>query len=695
MKASETELLKFLHGPKQFMIPIYQRTYSWTLKQCEQLWSDIERAAKDETISGHFVGSIVYIEKGLYHHSSIPQSLVIDGQQRLTTITLFLSALGKALEDGKVMGEITQKKINNYYLFNAEEEDDLRYKLLLTQSDKDTLINLIEDRDLTQPVSRRVVDNYQYFTDQIKKSSLGPLEIYKGIEKLVVVDIALNREHDNPQLIFESLNSTGLELSQADLIRNYVLMGLETDEQTEVYKSYWYPMEQSFGQANYVTHFDRFMRDYLTIKTPKIPNIRQVYDEFKVHALSGKVGSIENIVSDIHKFSKYFVNWALQQESDGKVAEAILDINSLKVDVAYPFLLELYDDFTNDLLNKDELLEILRLIESYVFRRSICGIPTNSLNKTFATLMKEIDKDHYLDSFKAIMLLKDSYRRFPDDEEFKSEFINKDVYNFQRRNYMLRKLENHDNKEKVDVESCTIEHIMPQNMTEAWKSELGDNWADIHSKYLHTLGNLTLTAYNSEMSDRPFIYKRDIKGGFADSRLKLNQDIANLDHWTEETIKARAHKLTKTCSEIWGLPSLDEDILEKYRKTETKKPETTYTIADHPHLTGSALELFEILRKHIMNLDAIVTEDILKLYIAFKAITNFVDVIPQKDRLKLSLNIPFNEINDPKGICKDVTGLGRWGNGDVEVILSNKEELSYMMSLVRQSFERQVNELET
>ena len=284
MKANETRFLDFLGKPAQFIIPIYQRTYSWKRKQCEQLWKDIMRAATDEIVSGHFVGSIVYIEKGIYSHSTIPQLLVIDGQQRLTTLTLLLSALGRAIGRIGGGGEISQEVIDDFFLFNRHGKGDLHYKLLLTQSDKTTLIRLLEEKELHDPVSKQIVENYQFFEEQINKTDIDLMTLYRGIGKLIIVDIALDREHDNPQLIFESLNSTGLELSQADLIRNYVLMGLEPKQQEELYKDYWYPMEQSFGQADYTTQFDRFMRDYLTVKTGSIPNIRAVYEAFKTHA---------------------------------------------------------------------------------------------------------------------------------------------------------------------------------------------------------------------------------------------------------------------------------------------------------------------------------------------------------------------------------------------------------------------------
>jgi uncharacterized protein with ParB-like and HNH nuclease domain len=363
MKATETNCLKFLKEPKQFVIPIYQRTYSWTLKQCQQLWHDIVTAAEDETVSGHFIGSVVYIERGLYQVTSVPQLLIIDGQQRLTTLSLLLAALGKALEESGEKLETSRRKIESYFLFNKEEEGDARYKLMLTQSDKETFIRLIEERELPARQSQRIVENYEYFANQIRKRCIDLNSLYRGISKLIVVDIALDRDRDNPQLIFESLNSTGLDLSQADLIRNYVLMGLEPKEQEEIYKNYWYPMEQSFDQGGSNDLFDRFIRDYLTVKsrTGAIPNIRDVYSSFKSYLKNlqeQKDTSIKDIVADIYRYSKYFVRLAFEKETDPEIKQTIADINTLKVDVTYPFLLEVYEDYSQKLLTREEFIRI-------------------------------------------------------------------------------------------------------------------------------------------------------------------------------------------------------------------------------------------------------------------------------------------------------------------------------------------------
>ena len=499
----------------------------------------------------------------------------------------------------------------------------------------------------------------------------------------------MDRERDNPQLIFESLNSTGLELTQADLVRNYILMGLEKKEQETLYVDYWFPMEKNFGHAEYSDLFDRFMRDYLTIKTGKIPNIKDVYSAFKTYAQ--KFESMKELVEEIYKYSKYFVSFALEKEEDADIKVVIKDINTLKVDVSYPFLLQTYEDYSQDKITKKELLRILKDIESYVFRRAICGIPTNSLNKTFANLYKEIKQENYLESFTAAVLLKDSYRKFPRNKEFKEQLIIKDVYNLRIRNYLLNKLENYDRKEQVIIEEYTIEHIMPQNenLSKEWRQELGEKWEDVHDKYLHTIGNLTLTGYNSELSDRPFKEKRNMKGGFADSPIRLNQAIANLEFWNEEEILSRGKVLSDLAIQLWKCPKLEKETIDKYRIVKQKQ-EKTYSLNDHSHLEdGSSMRpLYEELRKRILNIDSSVIEEILKLYIAYKTSTNFVDIVPQKSRLRLSLNMRFNEINDPKNICKDVTDKGRWGNGDVEVGISSMNEIDYVMSLIKQAYEK-------
>lgn len=698
MKATEAKFLDFIKKSPQFVIPIYQRIYSWTERECRQLWDDIIRTGANDAVSAHFVGSIVYIEKGLYHVTSQSPLLVIDGQQRLTTMALLIAAVAKALENlpedkREPVDGFSPRKLRNYYLINPEEERERHYKLILSQTDRDSLIAVVAGTELPKEYSRRVAENYEFFKAWIDGCKDNLASLCKGIAKLVVVDISLNRDQDNPQLIFESMNSTGRELTQADLIRNFILMGLEPELQTRLYENYWRPMELDFGQEAYGTHFDSFMRHYLTVKTGDIPRLDEVYDAFKGHSRSPKVAKtgVESLVADIRGFACHFCAMALGAETDFDLKLAFHDLRELKVDVAYPLLLELYRDYSTGLLSKQDFASAVRLIEAYVFRRAICNIPTNSLNKTFATFTKALKKDRYLESIQAHLLLLPSYRRFPNDEEFFKELQTRDLYNFPRRSYWLRRLENYGRKERVDVEEYTIEHIMPQNenLSKAWKDSLGEDWERIQDTYLHTIGNLTLTGYNSEYSDRPFSEKRDMPGGFKESPLKLNQGLGLLEDWNEEAIKNRAKRLSESVLKIWFVPQLSVDVLNAYRPR--VESSSVYSIKDHPHLlSGLGRELFEAFRKEVLALDPAVSEEFLKLYVAYKAETNFVDVIPQAKRLRLSLNMPFADITDPRGMCKDVTDIGRWGNGDVEVGFAAMEELPYVMGLVRQSFDRQM-----
>jgi len=698
MKATEAKLLAFLKKSPQFVIPIYQRTYSWTERECRQLWDDVVRAGSNPAVTGHFVGSIVYIEQGLFQVATLSPLLVIDGQQRLTTVTLLIAALAEALGSGEPVEGFSARKLRNYYLLNPEEDGERHYKLLLSQTDKDTLTALVGQASLPAAQSVRVANNFELFKTWLADSACDLAVICQGLAKLVVVDVALARGQDNPQLIFESMNSTGRKLSQADLIRNYVLMGLEPALQTRLYQDHWRPMELAFGQEGYVAHFDAFMRHYLTLKHPvgDIPRIDEVYEAFKLHAGRPTTvqAGVDALVQDVQRHAQAYCAMALGAETRTGLREAFHDLRELKVDVAYPFLLELHEDCALGLLNEADFLAAVRVVEAYVFRRAVCAIPTNSLNKTFATFGKVLKKDRYLESIQAHLLSLPSYRRFPSDDEFMRELQLRDLYHFGgRAAYWLRRLENHNRKERVAVSEYTIEHILPQNdrLPPQWQADLGPDWKRVQDTWLHTLGNLTLTAYNSSYSDFPFAEKRDMEEkGLRWSPLKLNDGLGHVTVWDEAAIKARAVKLARKAVDVWSKPALSAELLATYRPKAA--PQAGYTIDDHPHLLVPGLRaVFEAFRKEVLALDGCVSEEFLKLYVAYKAETNFVDVVPQAKRLRLSLNMPFADIDDPKSLCKDVAGLGQWGNGEVQVSLKDLDELPYVMGLVRQSFDRQMN----
>ena len=339
MKATEAKLLDFLKKSPQFVIPIYQRTYSWTEKECRQLWDDIVRCGSSDKIAVHFVGSIVYVESGLSQVTHQAPLLVIDGQQRLTSVSLLLAALAKAVGELEPFDGFSQRKIRNYYLLNPEESGERHFKLLLSQTDKLSLNAIVASGEQPAQPSLRVSGNYDLFERWIKSEKVDLAVLCKGLAKLVVVDIALTRDQDNPQLIFESMNSTGKELSQADLIRNFILMGLEPVLQTKLYEQFWRPMELDFGQEAYGTHFDSFMRHYLTVMTGEIPKINAVYDAFKGYAIATRAdftdenSHIESLVREIRDYARHFCAMALDSETDGDLKFAFHDLRELKVDV--------------------------------------------------------------------------------------------------------------------------------------------------------------------------------------------------------------------------------------------------------------------------------------------------------------------------------------------------------------------------
>lgn len=691
MKAQDLQFTQLLEGSKQFVIPIFQRTYSWEQSHCRQLWDDIIRVGKSAEQNSHFIGSVVYIPETKVD-ASIPRWLVIDGQQRITTMTLLLLALKRRVEKEGLDEPISAAEIEDYYLRNRYGKGDAGYRMMLTRRDRDTLMKLLDGKELEEGGSFHLVDNFRFFTEQIAKADLGV--VWKGIKKLMIVDVSLQQGIDNPQMIFESMNSTGKALTQADLIRNFVLMGLEHDRQTRLYNDYWQPMEAEFGSEKYLGKFDEFMRYYLVIQTGNV-RIRKddVYDEFKSYF---RKHDVETLLGMLKEFSGYYFRIALGTEKDRALADAFHDIRELKADVCYPMLMEVYRDFSSGRITHDEFLTILRMVESYVFRRAVCDIPTNSLRRTFAVFMRQVNKEHYLESVTAEFLLLPPSQRFPNNSEFIRQIQVRDLYNFKRRSYWLRRIENHGRKERVPVQEYTIEHIMPQNesLNARWRADLGDDWKHVQETYLNTLGNLTLTGYNSEYSDRSFREKRDMSGGFRESPLKLNQGLGTSEIWNAEAIQSRGKRLAKEAADIWPIPVLPDDILHTYKPT---PPEgTSYTIADHPYLQngGPARALFDAFRVKVLALDECVKEEFLKLYVAYKAESNFVDIVPQAKGLRLNLNLDFPEIDDPRGMCRDVSNVGRWANGDVEVRLTKLDDLTYIVGLVRQALEKQLGEEE-
>ncbi|GAA9265364.1 hypothetical protein TH0144_13800 [Helicobacter pylori] len=360
MEAGAMKLLDFIgkSQERQFVIPIYQRVYSWEKEQCKQLWDDIIKIGGNDKMDGHFIGSILYVLDSITHSNNV--LLIIDGQQRLTTITLLLTALRDHLND-----EVKRKEIEDHYLINSDKDGDKKFRLILSESDKDTLLSLI-DRNKRKPSepSSKIVENFKLFEEWV--SNTDKLEtIFKGLEKLMIVEIALEKEKDDPQLIFESMNSKGMELTQTDLIRNYILMGLEPEKQKIFYEKYWRAMEEDFKQNE--TLFNQFVRHYLTIKTREIPNINKVYEAFKRYQQERGIET-EALLQDLQKYCGFFCQIAFKKEDDEDnkdLNKALGFLVDLEMDVIYPLLLELYSDYSDGVLSKQDFIPIIYLIESY------------------------------------------------------------------------------------------------------------------------------------------------------------------------------------------------------------------------------------------------------------------------------------------------------------------------------------------
>lgn len=685
MKAGDTPLVAFLEGKQQFQIPIYQRTYSWGVVQCEKLLNDILLASKNS--KAHFIGSIVHFQPEITTTMGVPKKLVIDGQQRLTSITILLTALRNFLKKNEAikLKETSHEEIQDLYLFNRHKEGEDKYKILLTKKDKETLIQILDSIPFNEHSSKRIKDNYNFFFDKINLNNVE--NIYSGIQNLVIVDAQLEFGKDNPQLIFESLNSTGLGLSHADLIRNFMIMGQSKEVQDRIYSQSWFPMEQLFGEN--ISRMTGFFRDYLTMKTGIIPKLDGIYEAFKNYIQSYVGSDIESMAKELYSVASYYTNFALNKEKDEDLRVVFNDLRQLRVEVSYPLILCLYIDYKDGKFSKDDFLIMLKVVEAYVFRRAVCDIPTNSMNKTFSNFHKDIVKEDYLNSFVAKFNLLNSYTRFPKNDEFIKAFNVKDIYHFRPRVFLLSKIENYNRKEFVNVEEYTIEHIMPQTLSDDWKASIGGNWERIHKEKLHTLGNITITGYNSEMQNKPFLEKLHNSKGFLNSPFILNESVRTKNTWGENEILEREGELIKKVVKIFPEISLPEDVLDKYKKTKKVDIKDVYGI-EHYDLTDEMYALYSKLSQKILNLSPIVNEEFKKLYIAFKAETNFVDIVPQKKRLWLTINLDIDEVYDPEERCQNIANQGRWGNGNVRIEIAKESDIDYALDIIVQSLNAQV-----
>lgn len=484
----------------------------------------------------------------------------------------------------------------NQYLINLYCNDDSKIKLKPIKNDRVAFERLFKNEEFIE--NSNVTVNYEYFHDRILEEEISIEQLYSAIERLMIVEIELKNGEDDPQLIFESLNSTGLDLNDADKVRNFILMGQTATKQEHLYNNYWNKVEKN---TDY--NVSQFIRDYMTMNENKIANVNKIYVSFKNYIIEKHI-EIEDCLKEMLKYSVYYSE-ILKCKLDIKEADQILRrINNLEVTVAYPFFLGLLDDYYSNIINKEQLIDVLRIIEAYVFRRIVCKIPTSSLNKIFMNLQKEIKsnenyKEDYVEILKFILNAKRASQRFPNDEEFKRGFFETDFYNMKSKNklYLLERLENFNNCEKVDVENLinsnelTIEHIMPQTLTQSWKGALGEKYNEIYEKYLNTIGNLTLTGYNSSLSNKGFIEKRDMEKGFKQSRLRLNKYISQLELWDEENIIKRTEELYYLALQIWSYT--------KSTFNKTLDNDNLFSLNDEDDFTNTKIKKFKFMGEEV------------------------------------------------------------------------------------------------
>lgn len=552
MNAHDTQIFKYLEGSKCFVVPLFQRTYSWGKEDWKTLWSDLKETVEDKE-SNHFFGSFVTLPIPS-PASEISRYVIIDGQQRLVTTSILLGALrdriGEVEPNSDLMNAIYEQYLINKFAERTQDKD----KILPTQADRLIFSQFVNNNSHTTLASDHIIAQaYDFFHKKFQETdNIDELKEFKNaiLNRFSVVDICLDKD-DDPYLIFESLNAKGEPLTQADLIRNYLFMKISQEHQQEVFDSIWFPMQQKLNE-----NLEDFFRHYLA-RGGVIPNFNKIYAMLKNYAEANLKTEKEIIdfMKDLAKFSDYY--YKLLNPAKEPIAELrtyFEKLNALEVTTSYPLLLNLYDDYSNKILSQVDFASLLKIIETYIVRRAVCGVPTHVLNKFFPTIYQKLVKTDKVDSCKKLLIEERGSSRLPDNEEFENDLKSRELYGTKILGYLLREIERYDNKETVNCNGLQIEHIMPQTMNDEWKKELGENaWELVHKKYLHTLGNLTITGYNPPYSNKPFLEKRDMEKGFRQSGLRLNRDLVALEHWGEKEIIERADKLSKIALKIWQL----------------------------------------------------------------------------------------------------------------------------------------------
>lgn len=657
MNAQQRFFPKIINGASQFIIPVFQRDYSWSEENCRQLWKDLLAIADAGPDRGHFIGSVVYIQTG-DSSAGFTRWLLIDGQQRITTLTLLLTALRDHIRETGWQGSEdgpTVKRIDAYFLRNLQEEGEREVKLKLRRHDDATLQALINGQPEPADPSARIRDNYDLFRELLEDAD--PEVVYRGLNRLLLVDVTLDRGIDDPQLIFESLNSTGVDLSQSDLIRNFILMRLPEKEQTRLYETYWSRIEELFRGSERV--FDNFVRDYLALRShsSKLERSDRVYDAFRrtFADIGSDIEELERLLEELLRRGRQYASFAVGG-GDTERARAFANLRRLG-DVPAILVMRLLEAHeTSKTLTEEGLLEAVNLLESYLLRRAVIGAQTRGYGVEFTKLAQKIDDRRPLASLKAAMARMPSSYVFPENEAFRTALEEGDIYHKRVCFYLLDALENRGSKEVSDTSKYSIEHVMPQNekLVEAWRDMLGPEWQVLQKTWLHRLGNLTLTGYNPTYSDRSFVEKQTIKGGFQQSSVRLNQDIRDQPQWTPIEMEARGRRLAKRALLIWPSLDADEEVIRDMEIEELKAKAQKRSVEQVP-MSGDAETLFDALRTHVKMSFPSVIETAETKSVSYYDPEFFVEVIPRKRGLVLVVDLDFNEVEADDGLAEDMS----------------------------------------
>ncbi|MHA3839203.1 GmrSD restriction endonuclease domain-containing protein [Mycoplasma sp. HF14] len=684
MKTERSNILDILGAQAQYIIPIYQRPYSWDNKQISKLWDDIvdvHNLNKED----YFIGSMVAVAETPMPNE-INQFIIIDGQQRLTTLIIFLTALRDSYFENKQYDRAEQ--IHNSYL-TTKYLDNIYRRIESRKNDDEVLACLIEKREGGEK-SSRVLHTYNFFKDKIKKSNISYDELQMTVRKLWLVQIVLDRGHGDAQSIFESLNSTGKDLTESDLIRNFLLMDLNPTIQEKVYQNYWVKFEQLFTFNDILDNetVDNFIRDYLTLKTGNISRKDKIYDDFKkyFHYLNIENKNVE-ICKDLYKKGKIYsqiING--KYDGDSSISKILKSIKDLDINVTYPFFMYLLDLYQEGFITSRDVCKVLEISISFIIRRNICQLPSNVLNKKFALAIAKAKPDNLVNSVSDYLTESEGRERFPKDDEFSEEFIEVPMYNLRTKRYILKSLEEFNNKNTINIDNVTIEHIMPQgNLNIEWQEMIGENYLAIRETNVHKIGNLTLTNYNSEMSNSDFLTKLNMHGGIKLTPYKLNQYFIKNDikTWNAEEIRKRGELLSAEALKIWKYPDVDAETIEKRKMTKTQ-----YSI-DSFRMNENTRDIFNKFDELVRQLDENITRYITGVYVVYQLNKkSFLSISFRVSKFVVGLHLNFDEVNDYKNICRDVTNIGHLHLGNTELPVTKEEDLEYAMELVKQSFNK-------